>query len=316
MFIFIIKINKTRIKTKYSTNSKNLNPYYVTGFCDAESCFQLVISKNPKYTLGWSVKLVFSIHLHYKDVDILYQIQRFFGVGSVTINRDTANYQVVSLNDLLCIINHFNNFPLKTKKSIDFLLFKKAYNIISNKEHLTYLQKLVNIRASLNKGLSEKLAIAFPNTIPEAEPVFDQKQDNNISNTKHWLAGFVTGEGCFFVKISKSKTHKLGISVNLNFIVVQNIRDAGLINSLILILGCGSITISEKSYIVRYTVTSLSDIVEHIIPFFDKYPILGEKSKDYEDFKKVSTLMINKEHLTPEGLEKIKSIKSKMNFKR
>ena len=227
---------------------------------------------------------------------------------------------------MLCIINHFNNFPLKTKKYIDFLLFKKAYNIISNKEHLTYLQKLVNIRASLNKGLSEKLAIAFPNTIPEAElefdqkqvlPLeFDQKQDNNISNTKHWLAGFVTGEGCFFVKTSKSKTHKLGISVNLNFIVVQNIRDTGLINSLILILGCGCITISEKSNIVRYTVTSLSDIVEHIIPFFDKYPILGEKFKDYEDFKKVSTLMINKEHLTPEGLEKIKSIKSKMNFKR
>jgi LAGLIDADG endonuclease len=86
---------------------------------------------------------------------------------------------------LLCIINHFNNFPFKTKKYLDFLLFKKAYNIINNKEHLTYLQKLVNIRASLNKGLSEKLAIAFSNTIPEAEPVFDQKQDNNISNTKH-----------------------------------------------------------------------------------------------------------------------------------
>ena len=119
MFIFIIKINKTRIKTKYSTNSKNLN-HYVIGFCDAEPCFQLIISKNPKYTLGWSVKLVFYIHLHYKDVDILYQIQRFFGVGSVTINRDTANYQVVSLTDLLCIINHFNNFPLKTKKYIDF----------------------------------------------------------------------------------------------------------------------------------------------------------------------------------------------------
>lgn len=95
MFIFIIKINKTIIKTKYSTNSKNLNSYYVTGFCDAESCFQFFISKK-KYTLGWSVKLVFSIHLHYKDVDILYQIQRLFGIGSVTINRNTANYQVVS----------------------------------------------------------------------------------------------------------------------------------------------------------------------------------------------------------------------------
>jgi len=110
------------------------------------------ISKNPKYTLGWSVKLVFSIHLHYKDVDILYQIQRFFGIGSVTINRDTANYQVVSLNDLLCIINHFNNFPLKTKKSIYFLLFKKAYNIISNKEHLTPegLEKIKSIKSKMN----------------------------------------------------------------------------------------------------------------------------------------------------------------------
>ncbi len=43
---------------------------------------------------------------------------------------------------------------------------------------------------------------------------------------------------------------------------------------------------------------------------------MQRKSKDYEDFKKVSTLMFNKEHLTPEGLEKIKSIKSKKNFKR
>jgi hypothetical protein len=126
----------------------------------------------------------------------------------------------------------------------------------------------------------------------------------------------VTGEGCFFVKTSKSKTHKLGISVTLNFIVVQNIRDAELINSLKSILNCGSITINEKSSIVRYTVSNLNDILEHIIPIFNKYPILGEKYKDFEDFKKVSEIMAVKGHLTPEGLEKVFSIKSRMNFKR
>lgn len=308
------------IKTKYSTNSVKLNPNFVTGFSDAESCFQLVISKNLKYTLGWSVKLVFSIHLHSKDISILYKIQEFFGVGSVTINKDTADYHVISLTDLLCIINHFENFPLKTKKYIDFLLFKMAYDIISKKEHLIDLQKLVNIRASLNKGLSEQLAIAFPNTIPIVKPKVNNiiltKQDNNISDINYWIAGFVTGEGCFFVKTSKSKTHKLGISVTLNFIVVQNTRDTELINSLKSILNCGSITINEKSSIVRYTVTNLGAILEHIIPIFDKYPILGEKYKDFQDFKKVSEIMAVKGHLTSEGLEKVLSIKSRMNFKR
>lgn len=57
-------------------------------------------------------------------------------------------------------------------------------------------------------------------------------------------AGFVLGKECFFVKTSKSKTHKLGINVSLNFIVVQNIKDTELINNLITILGCGSVSIS------------------------------------------------------------------------
>lgn len=49
------------IDTKYTTSTNNLNPNFVTGFCDAESCFNLTISKNPKHKLGWSVKLVFNL---------------------------------------------------------------------------------------------------------------------------------------------------------------------------------------------------------------------------------------------------------------
>lgn len=69
-------------KTKYTTRTYNLNPNFVTGFCDAESCFTLIISKNPKHTLGWSVKLVFNIPLHGKELESLYLIQRLFGVGN------------------------------------------------------------------------------------------------------------------------------------------------------------------------------------------------------------------------------------------
>ena len=43
------------------------------------------------------------------------------------------------------------------------------------------------------------------------------------------------------------------------------------------------------------------------------YPILGSKLQDFLDFKCIVKLMASKSHLTPEGLNEIKKIKSRMN---
>jgi hypothetical protein len=125
-------------------------------------------------------------------------------------------------------------------------------------------------------------------------------------------------EGCFFIQTSKSKTHKLGISVALNFFVVQNgaIKDSYLLASFSQIFGCGSINIVEKSGIVSFSVRNYSDITDKIIPFFEEYSIQGVKAKDFNDFKEVSILMKSKLHLTKEGLDKILWIKSRMKFNR
>jgi len=61
---------------------------------------------------------------------------------------------------------------------------------------------------------------------------------------------------------------------------------------------------------VNFVVSRFSDITEKIIPFFDKYPLVGVKSLDYADFCKVADLIKNKAHLTTEGLSQIKQIKS------
>jgi len=51
-------------------------------------------------------------------------------------------------------------------------MFKKAVVIMKNKQHLTLegLSKILSIRASMNKGLSETLSLSFPNTIPAVKP--------------------------------------------------------------------------------------------------------------------------------------------------
>lgn len=62
--------------------------------------------------------------------------------------------------------------------------------------------------------------------------------------------------------------------------------------------------------------TGFNNILDKVIPIFDENPILGIKAKDFEDFKEASILIKNKAHLTPEGLDKILLIKSRMNTKR
>jgi hypothetical protein len=71
---------------------------------------------------------------------------------------------VKSIKDFNIIINHFDNYPLISRKQVDFLLFKTAAQLISSKEHLTEkgLLKIVSLRASSNNGLPEKLESSFP----------------------------------------------------------------------------------------------------------------------------------------------------------
>jgi hypothetical protein len=61
---------------------------------------------------------------------------------------------------------------LITQKGADFQLFKQALKLVEQKEHLTCegLNKLISIRAVLNKGLSENLKAAFPNVIYSVRP--------------------------------------------------------------------------------------------------------------------------------------------------
>lgn len=46
--------------------------------------------------------------------------------------------------------------------------------------------------------------------------------------------------------------------------------------------------------VMDFKVTKFYDITNKIIPFFQKYPILGVKSKDFEDWCRVVVLMKEK----------------------
>ena len=56
-----------------------------------------------------------------------------------------------------------------------------------------------------------------------------------------------------------------------------------------------------------------SDIVQKVIPFFEKYQIEGVKAEDFADFCRAAELMKSKKHNTKEGIEEINTLKERMN---
>ena len=293
-----------------------LSPYWVTGFADGESTFSLKVSKSKTTISGWNVIPEFQITLHSRDLILLRRIHSFFGVGTVKErpDRNQAYYSVQSARDLLnIIIPHFDKYPLITQKRADYLLFKQALILLLNgkaRSSTDGIQKILSIKSSMNKGLSENLKIQFPFLSKVERPVISY---NGIADP-NWLAGFVDGEGYFYVRSLQKKTYSVGFSVTLVFSISQDVRDEVLLTKFIEYLGCGKIEkASTRPDGVNFAVGKFIDIKEKIIPFFHKYSLQGIKYMDYKDFTEAAKIIDVKGHLTPEGIKKINSLKSGMN---
>ena len=99
----------------------------------------------------------------------------FFECGKVNIrsNNKRCDYYVQDFPIIYNkIITHFDKFPLISKKFVDYLLFKQAYLLLANREHLKSegLRQIISIKASINNGLSEALKEAFPDIITAVRP--------------------------------------------------------------------------------------------------------------------------------------------------
>lgn len=260
----------------------------------------------------------FRIELHNRDTFLLRNIQSYFGIGIIS-ERENLNkviYSVQSYKDIINkIIPHFDKYPLITKKKADYLLFKQAIYLLNLKAQSSIegFQKIICIKASMNSGLSNTLKILFPTIRPIVRPNvnFAGIPDPN------WLVGFVDGEGCFYVNTKKSINYITGFQVILTFSISQHVRDELLLNKFIHYLGCGNIEkVTTRPNGITFVVYKFSDIIEKIIPFFSNYPLQGIKSLNIKDFCEIANIMKIKGHLTPEGIKKIKSLKSGMNLGR
>ena len=127
-----------------------------------------------------------------------------------------------------------------------------------------------------------------------------------------WVTGFVDGEGCFHVGISRHGQMANGVQILPEFTVVQHERDAQLLYALKRHFGCGVVRTNHGDRLA-YRVRDRRHLVDRIVPFFVKHRLLSRKRADFEKFRRVLRLMERDRHLTAEGIEEIRAIAGQMN---
>ena|SRR5947207_211055 len=108
-----------------SALDRNQFSSWLTGFVDGEGNFQVFLDRHY-------LRVVFRINLHIDDIDILYRVKEFLGVGTEISNQNSCVYSIGKVNDLLTVL-----FPLLdqnklyTTKWLDYQDFKIVVNFLS-----------------------------------------------------------------------------------------------------------------------------------------------------------------------------------------
>ena len=133
-----------------------LEAQWVVGFVDGEGCFFVGINRHSEMTSGFQVLPEFTVVQHQRDIQLLHALKQFFGCGVVRKNHaERMAYRVRGLDHLKdVIVPFFDKHPLKSKKRIDFIKFRKVLQLMSKGRHLTAegIEEIRSIAATMNTG--------------------------------------------------------------------------------------------------------------------------------------------------------------------
>ena len=114
-----------------------------------------------------------------------------------------------------------------------------------------------------------------------------------------WLSVFVDGEGCFSVTIHGNPhvRRTRGVQIVPTFQVSQHRRSRWVLEELVSVFGVGRVRDKgPRSSVLVYSVYGTANISAHIVPFFDRYPLVV-KARDYLLFRRVVKALEAKAHL-------------------
>ena len=129
----------------------------------------------------------------------------------------------------------------------------------------------------------------------------------------NYISGYVDGEGCFSVSFSKRERLLIGWEVKPSFCVGQNFDRREVLDIMHEYFGCGHIRRDWSDRTLKYEVRRLDDLLNKVIPHFEKFPLKSAKQKDFLRFAEICRQMKVFEHQKVRGLKAILKSAYEMN---
>ena len=165
------------------------------------------------------------------------------------------------------------------------------------------------VKMAVTRGQS---AWVHTNSSETKRETFYQKETKYIDWFYPWFVGVVDGDGCFSFTKCKNKWY-------FNFNVAQSTYNLRLLYYIKSNIKAGSIYVYPNNNIAVYRIRKIKNIMDYMIPIFDKYPLITSKHNTYTLFKQAVIIANDKilsknekdKYLT--NLKNIKTIPNNLN---
>jgi hypothetical protein len=128
------------------------------------------------------------------------------------------------------------------------------------------------------------------------------------------VTGLAEGEGCFCVSFTIRPKLRTGLEVRPSFALALNERDRLLLQDLQVYFGCGWIRASRSDRTFKYESRSVDELLKHVVPHFECYPLRGSKARSFEGFAHICRMVEQGDHLERDRLREIVAIAYEMNL--
>jgi hypothetical protein len=171
---------------------------------------------------------------------------------------------------------------------------------------------------SLNPAKCWKLRVSRATHRDVRPDVYDSDNvsgaDNQQERLDGYISGYVDGEGSFSVSVQRNPSCRLGFQLVPEFHVSQNGDRAQVLDLIRERLGCGYIKPnSKRDRALVLVVRHREALVERVIPFFERCPLLSSKQADFEKFARVVRGMAQGQHRTAGGFGDLLELALSMN---
>lgn len=145
----------------------------------------------------------------------------------------------------------------------------------------------------------------------------DNQQERLSCMNGHYIAGFVDGEGSFHIAFQKRADLKFGWQAVPEFHINQNFTSCKVLEAIKKQLQCGYIKANDaagkRDKTLVYVVRDRKDLIQKVIPFFERFRLRTEKRRDFELFRRIVHMMEHNDHMKIEGFKRIVQFAYSMN---